>query len=164
MIAAILVLAAVQLGGGFGEGSASTVSLEEHSLVVELRVEVNVSAQSVVAHLSAADEEPRVLALIHRGGNVYGIRTELPRKDYLVVFEAIGTPGELSQPAHLTTMGAELSFPPSTTPGESDSDGESGEATRWGWLALALGAASLSLLAFWVLGARDAEEDSSGLA
>lgn len=162
MITLILILAAVQLGGGFGEGSASTVTLEEESVVLEMRVEVNVSAQAVVAHLSAADEEPRVLALIHRGGNVFGIRTELPRKDYLVVFEAIGTPGELSQPAHLTTMGAELSFPPTTSPTSDDPDGEPGEASRWGWLALALGAASLSLLAFWVLGQKGVEEDASG--
>ena len=123
----------------------------------------DVSAQAVVAHLSAADEEPRVLALIDRGGNAYGIRTELPRKDYLVVFEAIGTPGELSQPAHLSTMGAELTFTTSTVPGDSgEPAGEPSEASRWGWLALALGAASLSLLAFWVLGGREAGEDEEG--
>jgi hypothetical protein len=165
MIALIAILAAVQLGGGFGEGSASTVSLEEDSVLVELRVEVNVSAQSVVAHLSAADEEPRVLALIHRGGSVFGIRTELPRKDYLVVFEAIGTPGELSQPANLTTLGAELSFPSPTPTGEGGEPAEKpSQASRWGWLALALGAASLSLLAFWVLGGGDAKEGEEGEA
>jgi hypothetical protein len=32
-------------------------------------------------------------------------------------------------------------------------------STRWLWLSVALGAASLSALAFWVLGVRDDDAD-----
>lgn len=156
MILVMAVVAAVTLGGAFGEAGASTVSVESETVVIDIYVDVAVSAQSVVAHLSAADDDTKIIALIHRGGPRYGLRTELPRKDYLVVFEAIGETPQLSPPATLTALGAQLTVPPpSGSPDAEDVADESRESTRWGWLALALGAASLSALAFWVLGARD---------
>lgn len=162
-------LAAVTLGGSFGSASASTVSIEAETMIVEITVEVLVSAQSVVAHFSTGTDDPLVISLLPRGGSTFGIRTELPRKDFFVVFEAIGDPGQLSEPTTLSAMGAELTIPGSSAepddPADPDDDRES---TRWAWLAVALGAASLSALAFWVLGGRDdrraAADDGQGTA
>src|SRR5690606_14417775 len=72
------VLAAANLGGWFGEAGASTVSTEPETFIVDIYVDVAVSAQSVVAHLSTGQEDSRIVSLIHRGGTRYGIRTELP--------------------------------------------------------------------------------------
>ena len=41
----------------------------------------------------------------------------------------------------------------------TEPDGFSSEARGWGWLALGLAAASLSVLAIWVLGGKDNEDD-----
>lgn len=149
---AFVVLASIQLGGSFGEATGSTVSLGDTNMVVDLEVEVLVSAQSVVAHLSLPDDM-MVISLVHRGGGVYGIRTELPRKDYIIVFEALGDRGGLSPATNLSSMGVQLAVVPEETVDEDD-DGLSRGTRRWGWLALALGAGSLSALAFWALGAR----------
>jgi hypothetical protein len=83
----------------------------------------------------------------------------VPRKDHIVVFEVIGPNGALSDPATLSQLGADLVVVPEDVEPE---DGLDTSTTRWGWLGLALGAASLSLLAFWVLGDREgrsAEEE-----
>lgn len=156
MKALAAILAAVTLGGSFGQASASTVSIEAETMIVEITVEVLVSAQSVVAHFSTGTEEATVISLLPRGGSSYGIRTELPRKDFFVVFEAIGNPGHLSEPSTLSAMGATLTLPGSPEgPVDPTDPDEDRESTRWMWLAIALGAASLSALAFWVLGERD---------
>ncbi|HEX6947637.1 MAG TPA: hypothetical protein VF246_09835 [Acidimicrobiia bacterium] len=157
MILALAILAAITLGGSFGEAGASTVSIESGTFVVDLYVDVNVSAESVVAHLSTGVDDTRVLALVNRGGSRFGIRTELPRKNYMVVFEAIADTPHLSDPVTLADLGAEVDFPGSTVATEEPEE-EPRESTRWGWLAVALGAASLSALAFWVLGGRDEDE------
>jgi hypothetical protein len=145
-----IALAAVQLGGSFGSASASTVSLGATTMIIDLEVEVLVSAEAVVAHLSVEDET-LVIPLLERDGGTYGIRTEVPLKNHVVVFEALGENGALSQPVTLSGLGAELT----ASTGDGEEDGLTGGTTRWGWLGLALGAASLSLLAFWVLGGRE---------
>ncbi|MCH8984075.1 MAG: hypothetical protein IH943_08285 [Acidobacteria bacterium] len=98
------------------------------------------------------------LPLLHRGDGLFGIQTELRMIDYQVVFEAIGEVGAESESISLTRLGAE--FPTggvvTTT---TEADGFSSEAQGWGWLALGLTAASLSVLAIWVLGGKDNEDD-----
>jgi hypothetical protein len=145
-----LVLAAVQLGGSFGSASASTVSLGSTTMIIDLEVEVLVPAQSVVAHLSIEDET-MVIPLLERGDGVYGVRTEIPLKNHVVVFEALGETGAISQPVTLSGLGAELA--PSV--GDVGDEGLSETTTKWGWLGLALAAASLSLVAIWALGGRE---------
>lgn len=160
---ALLALAALQLGGGFGEASAEVSDATETSMILDLQVEVAVSAEAVVAHLSFQDEDDFAMPLLDRGGGVYGVRTELEPKNYVVVFEAVGAEGELSEPATLVTLGADLDFGAGGVPGASGDAGEddlSDRTVRFGWLALALGAASLSALAFWVLGGRDDSEEA----
>jgi hypothetical protein len=161
---AFVVLAAVELGGGFGSASAGTTDLSDTSMTVELTVEVKVSAQAVVAHLVVKDDDPVTLPLLDRGDGTFGIRTELARKDYVVVFEALGDPGAVSQGVTLTGLGAsltEVTGPEGREPGSDDGDGLSDQTQRFGWLALALGAASLSALAFWVLGGREGRRNGS---
>lgn len=161
--AALLVLTAVQIGGGFGEATAEVHTLTEGSMVIDLEVEVAVTSTAVVAHLTFDGDAPLTIPLLDRGGGVFGIRTELEPKNYLVLFEAVGTPGEVSQPVSLTELGADLDSPlvATTRPPVAEEEGLTPETQRFGWLALALAAASLSALAFWALGDRDEVESES---
>ncbi len=159
----ILVLAAVQLGGGFGEASADVDELTEQSMIVDIQVQVAVSSDAVVAHLSFDDDQTITIPLLDRGGGHFGVRTELEPKNYLVIFEAVGAPGELSESVSLVELGADLDSPVVATTrvrveGEDD-EGLTPETRRLGWLALALAAASLSVLAFWALGDRDDDDE-----
>ena len=79
----------------------------------------------------------------------------------MVVFEAIGVEDGLSPPALLTALGADFgdSDVPTPTTVPSPDEGLSPETKRFGWLALALAAGSLSLLALWVIVGRDKEDE-----
>ena len=154
-VTVLAVVAALELGGAFGSASAATVSLGSDTMVIDLEVEVTVTAESVLVHLSV-DDERLVMPLLHRGGAIYGIRTEVPRSNHVVVFEVIGPDNSISSPATLSQLGADLVVAPDDV--EPD-EGLDESTTRWGWLGLALGAASLSLLAIWVLGGRDKGPD-----
>ena len=162
---ALALVAAVQLGGAFGDASAEVDELDEQSMIVSIEVEVGVSASAVVAHLSFEDDPTVTIPLLDRGDGLFGTRTELEPKNYIVVFEAVATPGELSEPVSLSELGADLDRPfVATTASSGGEEGLSSDTERMGWLALALGAASLSALAFWTLGDRDedGDEDEDG--
>jgi hypothetical protein len=159
MAAVRLLLAAVVLGGAFGSASASVVSQEGDVMVVELTVEILESAESVVAHLSFQGEPELTLPLLDRGGGIFGLRTELEPKNYFVVFETLGQDGHSSDPVSLTDLGAEFGPDRSTTTTTESDEGLSEESQSMLWLAIALGAASLSLLAFWTLGGRDHSDE-----
>ena len=153
-LAAYVVLA-VELGGGFGAATATVISTTEQSIVVEMHVEIETSADSVVAHLSLPGEETLVIPLLPRDDATYGVTTELKLADYLVVFEAVGPVGALSDPVRLSDLGVDLVSGEGSTPTTETDDERSPKTQRWLWLGVALGAASLSALAFWVLGGRD---------
>lgn len=157
---ALALVAAVQLGGAFGEATAEVDELTQQSMIISIEVEVGVSTSAVVAHLTFEDDPTVTIPLLDRGEGRFGSRTELEPKNYIVVFEAVATPGELSEPVSLTELGADLDQPfvATTAPG-GEEEGLSSESERWGWLALALAAASLSALAFWALGDRDKEAE-----
>lgn len=151
------LIAAVVLGGAFGSASATVVSIDEDVMVVDIEVEVSATAESVVAHLSFEDDDVGTLPLLDRGDGTYGLRTELEPKNYVVVFEILGEGAESSSPVSFFEMGADLRQVPgaiATTAPEEPGEGSQSML----WLAVAFGAASLSLLAFWVLGGRDDEE------
>ena len=154
----VVLLTAAQVGGGaFGEASATVDSLTDTIMVIDIEVELDASAQAVVAHLSFEGEPPLGLPLLDRGDGTFGIRTELPAKNYVIVFGAIGAEDGLSTPFLLSQLGAYFTGDQSgTSPANGNGDDGLDTGTRRsGWLALALGAASLSVLAFWVLGGRD---------
>lgn len=149
------LIAAVILGGAFGTASATVVSIEDDVMVVDISVEVQSSAEAVVAHLAFEEEPVLTLPLLDRGESVFGIRTELEPKNYAVVFEVVGEETSSSEPVSLTQLGTALG-PESgtaTTTTVAD-DALSRESRALLWLSVALGAASLSVLAFWVLGGR----------
>lgn len=157
-------MAAVQLGGAFGDATAEVDELNEQSMIISIEVEVASSASAVVAHLNFEDDPTVTIPLLDRGDGRFGTRTELEPKNYIVVFEAVSATGELSEPVSLTELGADLDQPfVATTSPEEGEEGLSSDTQRLGWLALALAAASLSALAFWALGDRDEDEDEGEL-
>lgn len=152
------LIAALILGGVFGTASATVESTGDDTMLVDLSVEVQTSAEAVVAHLAFDDEPVDTVPLLDRGDGTFGIRTELEKKNYVVVFEAIGEEGARSSPASLTELGADLGPEAETTTPAEDA-GLSRQSNQLLWLSVALGAASLSVLAFWVLvGSRSDEE------
>jgi hypothetical protein len=152
------LVASVLIGGLFGAASATVDAMGPEVMIVDVEIEVPPATGNVVAHLSFESEE-LVLPLTDRGDGVFGIRTELPPRNYFVVFEIVGEDGASSDPVSLTELGADLSGEgtgPTTTAADDEGLGE--ESRQMLWLAVALGAASLSALAFWVLGGRDDED------
>ncbi len=160
---ASLVVLALQVGAGFGAASAELISTTPNAMEVELRVEVLQSPESVVAHLVFPDETPLVIPLVQREDAVFGIRTEIKPLNYQVVFESIGAEGAQSEQNSLTDLGLVFPQPQAETTTTIES-GLSPATQRWGWLGLGLGAAALSALAFWALGGREPDQDSSGTA
>lgn len=154
------LIAAVALGGVFGSASATVESIDDDVMVVTIEVEVSGSVDAVVAHLTFDNDQPLTLPLLDRGDGHFGLRTELEPKNYFVVFETIGEENESSDPVSLTQLGAAFvrEFGPTATTMEDDE--LSDESQRALWLAVALGAGSLALLAFWVLGSRDEEPET----
>lgn len=153
------LIAAVVLGGIFGSASATVESVTEDAMMVEIEVEVSGAPETVVAHMSF-EEERFTLPLLDRGDSVFGLHTELERKNYMVVFEVVDEDAASSEPISLQEMGADLSLANGATTTTTESEeGLSQESQRLLWLAIALGAASLSLLAFWVLGDRGEDDE-----
>ncbi|HEX9847871.1 MAG TPA: hypothetical protein VGB33_05600 [Acidimicrobiia bacterium] len=157
------LIAALLLGGAFGTASAAVESIESGVMTIDIEVEIGVTAQSVVAHLVFDNDEALTLPLLDRGDGVFGIVTQLEAKNYMVVFEILGPNGEISEPVSLTMLGADLRTESTGTTDAEEDDGLSVDSRRLLWLAVALGAGSLSVLAIWVLGDRDKpEEDEEG--
>ena len=161
------LVAAVVLGSPFGSASAEVDTLGTTSMVVDIEVEIEVGADAVVAHLSFDDEVEAILPLLDRGDGLFGITTELEPRNYVVVFEILGPNPAVSSPQTLAALGADLTGSAGTTTTTTAADDELGdESLRFLWLAVALGAASLSALAFWVLGGdrqRQADDAAEGV-
>jgi hypothetical protein len=153
------LVAAVMLGGVFGSATATVESIDDGVMIVTIEVEFSGTTDTVIAHLTFEDDEPLALPLLDRGDGKFGLRTELEPKNYFIVFEAVGDTSERSDPVSLTEMGAELGPERGGTTTTLGDDELSNDSQRFLWLAIALGAGSLSLLAFWVLGGRDEDEE-----
>jgi hypothetical protein len=158
-IVAIVLLGAVDVGGGFGGASAEVLSLSEESMEIEIQVEVPSESDVVVVHLVLAGEDPVTLPLVSRGDGVLGITTELKPANYQVVFETLGDTSIQSLPMTLTDLGADIDESLDSAATTTTEGGFSNVTRGWGWLALAFGAASLAALAFWALGGPKDDED-----
>jgi hypothetical protein len=156
------LIAALILGGVFGTASATVESMGEGTMLLDLSVEVQTSADAVVAHLTFDEDEVDTLPLLDRGDGTYGIRTELEAKNYVVVFEVIGDEAASSGPVSLTQLGADLGPDAEVTTTTTRDESLSRESKQLLWLSVALGAASLSLLAFWVLGSGRGDRERVG--
>ena len=141
----------VELGGDFGLAVASATGLTSDTMELDLQVEANRDA-TVVAHLIEPGGTQETVPLASRDDGAFGIRTEVRKTDYLVVFEAIeGSVGTQSQPVRLTDLGVDpalvglLTLPP-------ENDDEISDSTRqWGWAGLGLAALALTMVALWAL-------------
>ena len=154
-----VLFAAVLLGGVFGSASATIEMIDGNLMVLSIEVEVSGATDTVIAHLTFDDDQPLILPLLDRGDGTFGLRTELEPKNYFVVFEAVGEGTETSDPVSLAQMGAEFGPRSGGTTTTMPEDELSNESRRALWLAVALGAGSLSLLAVWVLGSHDEDEE-----
>ncbi len=141
----------IEIGGVFGNATASARDLTSVTIELDLAVQVDGEA-TVVAHLIEPGGAQETLPLPSRGEGVFGIRIEVRKIDYVVVFEAIeGSLASQSQPLRLTELGVDpailgvLTVPP-TQPEEISST-----TRQWGWAGLGLAAAALTLLAFWAV-------------
>ena len=141
----------VELGGVFGNAVASATAVTSDTIELDLQVEADPAA-AVVAHLIEPGGTQETIPLSSRGEGTFGIRTEVRKTDYLVVFEAIeGSLASQSQPMRLTDLGVDpalvgvLTVPP-------NGDEEISDSTRqWGWAGLGLAALALTMVALWAL-------------
>lgn len=147
MVVIAAMIMALGLGGGFTDASAEATVETATSVEVALTVSTDPGSQ-VVVHAVDPGGEQRTAAMLEAAPGVYRTRLSTRPIDLVIVFENLGT-GEQSDPARLSELGAapELvgALPPAAPP-------EAPEDFSLLWLGAGLAAASLSALAFWVLG------------
>lgn len=159
-----VILLAAELGAGFTGASAELVSTRTNAVEVQIRVEIDHQAESVVAHLTFPGRSSVLIPLVREDDGVYSIRTELMPINYQVVFESLGPNAASSEPASLMELGLVFESEGSDQVPISANAVDAGldeDTQRWGWLAVAFGAAALSALAFWVLGG-DSQSSTTG--
>lgn len=152
----VLLLLSAELGGGFGSATAEAVAVSSGEIEVTITVTVATRPVSVVAHLVDPGDDQQTVTLGDRGDGEYAGAAVTERADLVVVFEAIGADGssELSRPVTLIELGVDPTIMlDDTSVIGGDDDGLTLDAAteRWGWAAVALGAAALSLVAWWAL-------------
>lgn len=151
-----LVVLLAPVGAPFGEGAAVAEETSPSTVDLDLTVEGPAGA-SLVAHLVEPGGAQQTVSLREREAGLFGAVVEVAKVDYVVVFEVVreGSPVQ-SDPVRLTALGLD---PGVLGGGQSvpttSAEGLTNETRQWGWLGLALGLGALSLLAVWVLGARD---------
>lgn len=153
-LALLSLTAAVVLGGDFGVASATGEPAVGNRVLVNLEVEVLVSADVVVAHLIQPGSDQETISLAGDSAGIFRGAATVPKADIVVVFEAVRGPGNsaLSSPTTLTELGLDRALlgdlvPPieASTPSEP-SEGIGGPLL----LAILSGVLSLALLAWWV--------------
>lgn len=155
LIAALLLT--LELGGSFIDSSVDGEVVSSGEIEITVSVTVEGGPSTVVMHLVDPGDDQVTVTLGHQGGGVHTGVAIAERADLVVVYEAIWPDGtsETSQPTTLTELGMDpailLDNPDVTTPEEEGNLTLDAATERWGWAALALGAAALSLLAWWAL-------------
>ena len=145
-----VVMLVIELGGVFGAASAEATAVSSGEMEVTLSVEVGGNPASVVAHLIDPGDNQITTTLTPSGDSFDGTLV-VERADLLVVFEAIGAGGAS---VSLTDLGVAVDVLLEDPENVDEPDAEltlDAATQRWGWAALALGAAALSLLAWWAL-------------
>lgn len=150
-----VVMLVIELGGVFGAASAEATAVSSGEMEVTLSVEVGGNPASVVAHLIDPGDNQITTTLTPSGDSFDGTLV-VERADLLVVFEAIGagSASEQSTAVSLTDLGVAVDVLLEDPENVDEPDAEltlDAATQRWGWAALALGAAALSLLAWWAL-------------
>lgn len=145
MFGVAMVLAAVVLGGGFGEATAVAGPEPDGQLRVEVSLRPSGPSGPVVAHFVLPAGDGPSLSLQAGDGGVWAGSVELRRADWRVVFEDLAT-GEISPAVSLTELGVArealvegvVSLPPE--PGVADT------SPLWLGLAVLAGLGSIALL------------------
>lgn len=139
---------AVQVGAGFGIASADGEAVGSTALSVAVTVEADPGAQVVLHGLDPGGDQ-RTVAMIEAAPGTYRTVFETRPVDLVIVFENLDT-GLQSEPHRLSELGVpgELVGAVPLPPREP----EAPEDRSLLWLGVALALASLSALAFWVLG------------
>jgi hypothetical protein len=153
------ILVSLPLSSPFGEASATATSTDG-GLRFEVSVEVQGSPVAVLVRGvgSGASELPPV-ALGDQGDGTWAGIVQLPVVENIRVgFEFIPAsgPASVSDLHTLTDLGVDRAVfehpAPSTSQSDEDEPLVSPEGRRWGWMALAAGAAALTLIALWAIG------------
>jgi hypothetical protein len=138
---------------GLGPASATVLDSGVDTFQVELEVEA-AAERVVVAHVIDPGGDQMTISMAEVEDGVYRGVFEHRPADLLVVFEDVAG-GEQTQAASLSELGVVFETPAVTTAPTSPEPPDD----SLGWLGLGLGAASLSLLAFWVLAGRSGDEE-----
>jgi hypothetical protein len=153
ILAVISIVA--QVSTGFTDGAVEGTEIADDTVRITITVRA-APGGSVVVHLVDPGGEQITVAMAEQSSGLYRAVTDIDQIDYVAVFEGIANPPFQSEPQRLTELGLDraLITPDQVFPASPTSTAAEDDPTRWGWLGLGLGAASLSLLAFWVLGGK----------
>lgn len=155
LLAVVLALAAV-----FGAAEAEAVVVDSDTVEYAVSVEAE-PRTSVVLHALDPGSEQLTVAMLETSTGLYRTRFESRPVDYVIVFEDLTT-GSQSDPVRLSDLGVAPELV--GRPGDPGDPGGAEPDPSLGWLALGLGLASLSALAFWALGGdrrRSSDEEPS---
>lgn len=152
-LALLSLTAALVLGGDFGVASASGEPAVGNRVLVDLEVEIFVSADVVVAHLIQPGGEQETISMSGDSSGIFRGAATIPKADLVVVFEAVRGPGNsvLSSPATLTELGldrallGDLVAPIEEAPVAEPTAGIGGPLL----IAILSGVLSLALIAWW---------------
>lgn len=153
------VFVSVALGGGFGNAAASATVNNDGTLDVQLQVEV--VADTVVAHVIEPGGSQETISLVRRADGTFGGTVTTPRANRVVVFEAlVGDESTSARPVTLLDLGVPGSLigvdgPDLLTrePGSEAIMFNLGRSETI-WMAVALLAVALALVAWWAAGPR----------
>lgn len=148
-LAAALLL--VELGGIFGNASASGTRLGVQSIEIELSVEVTSSPSAVVAHLLAPGEQQSTVAMARTGDDdVFTGFVQVRPVDMVVVFEALNDGGVSveSRPTRLSELGVDPAVLGIVPSGLGSIDQATPGSNLW-LVAVAAAVAALALGVVW---------------
>lgn len=144
MTLALILLAVVELGAGFGGAEVDGTEVGSGRMEIEITVTLTESRGPVIAHLLLGEERAEAVALLDRGSGRWGALAEVRRADWHLVFEDVST-GGLTNEASLTELGLDpalLGSGPSTTALPTT---QADRSNPWIWLAVALAAAAAAI-------------------
>lgn len=157
---AAIVFVSVSLGGGFGEAAASASVNNDGTLDVQLQVDV--IADTAVAHIIDPGGSQETVSLVRRSDGTFGGVVTTARANRIVVFEALeGTESRVARPVTFVDLGVAPSLIGiDDGPSLLGSESEPGtvlfgfDRSQSTWIAVALMALALALLAWWSAGPR----------
>lgn len=149
LLASLVLATSVTFGAPEVDGTVVDSGTVEYVVSVEAP-----EATSVVLHALDPGSEQLTVAMRETSPGRYRTRFEIRPLDYVIVFEDLGS-GTQSRAYRLSDLGLDSEL----IGGEALIVPDPGSQTSLGWLALGLGLASLSALAFWSLGGSRKERE-----